>query len=181
MKTIALVNQKGGVGKTATTANLGIGLSRHGKRVALLDFDPQGSLTDSLGWKRPDDLNPTIANLMEKIIDETPIAEGEGILHHAEGVDLIPANIELAGMDVALVNTMSRETILRSYLQEVRGKYDILLIDCAPTLGSMGLGITNAIALDGGGSFILKNNWTEVAGTAEDRRINTLGVYGLFL
>ena len=144
MKTIALVNQKGGVGKTATTSNLGIGLSRHGKRVALLDFDPQGSLTDSLGWKRPDDLSPTIANLMEKIIDETPIADGEGILHHAEGVDLIPANIELAGMDVALVNTMSRETILRSYLQEIRGKYDVILIDCAPTLGMLAINALTA-------------------------------------
>lgn len=137
MKTIALVNQKGGVGKTASTANLGIGLAQQGKTVLLIDFDPQASLTDSLGYKRPDDLNPTVTDILDKTITETLIAPGEGILHHAEGVDLLPSNIELSGMDVTLVNAMSRETVLRTYINDIKQAYDYILIDCAPTLGML--------------------------------------------
>ncbi len=136
-KTIALVNQKGGVGKTATTASLGIGLVQQGKKVLLIDFDPQASLTDSLGYKQPDELSPTVTNILENIITETPITHGEGILHQSEGVDLLPANIELAGMDVALVGVMSRETVLRSYISEVKSDYEYILIDCPPTLGML--------------------------------------------
>lgn len=116
MKTIALANQKGGVGKTTTAASLGIGLSRQGKKVLLIDADAQGNLTQMLGWPQPDELSPTLSTLMEKIIAEQPIAPGEGILHHPSGVHLVPANIELSALEVTLVNTMSRETVLRQYL-----------------------------------------------------------------
>lgn len=115
-KIIALANQKGGVGKTTTAVNLGIGLARQGKKVLLVDADAQGNLTDSLGWNEPDKLPVTLATLMTKIIMDEPIEPGEGILHHAEGVDLMPANIELSAMEVSLVNTMSREIVLRNYI-----------------------------------------------------------------
>lgn len=134
-KVIALANQKGGVGKTTTTINLGIGLARQGKKVLLIDADAQGNLTDALGWNEPDKLPISLATLMAKNIVEEPTQQDEGILHHAEGVDVIPANIELSGLEVALVNTMSRETVLRSYLEDVKGQYDYVLIDCMPSLG----------------------------------------------
>ena len=142
-KIIALANQKGGVGKTTTAVNLGIGLARHGKKVLLVDADAQGNLTDSLGWNEPDKLPVTLATIMTKIIMEEPIEPGEGILHHNEGVDLMPANIELSAMEVSLVNTMSREIVLRNYLNEVRKNYDYVLIDCMPSLGMI---TVNALA-----------------------------------
>ena len=79
------------------------------KKVLLVDADPQGSLTISMGWQKPDELPVTLSTLMQKAMNDQCIPPGEGVLHHAEGVDLIPANIELAGLEVALVNTMSRE------------------------------------------------------------------------
>ena len=137
MKTIALANQKGGVGKSTTAASLGIGLSRQGKKVLLIDADAQGNLTQMLGWAQPDDLSPTLADLMEKIITDQPITPGEGILVHREGVHLLPANIELSAMEVTLVNTMSRETVLKQYLSSVSDQYDFALIDCMPSLGML--------------------------------------------
>ena len=137
MKTIALANQKGGVGKSTTAASLGIGLSRQGKKVLLIDADAQGNLTQMLGWAQPDDLSPTLADLMGKIITDQPITPGEGILVHREGVHLLPANIELSAMEVTLVNTMSRETVLKQYLSSVSDQYDFALIECMPSLGML--------------------------------------------
>ena len=142
-KVIAIANQKGGVGKTTTTVNLGIGLARQGKKVLLIDADAQGNLTDSLGWNEPDKLPVSLASIMTKVIQDEPFEPDEGILHHAEGVDLMPANIELSAMEVSLVNTMSREIVLRNYLSEVKHKYDYVLIDCMPSLGMI---TVNALA-----------------------------------
>ena len=142
-KVIALANQKGGVGKTTTTVNLGIGLARQGKKVLLIDADAQGNLTDSLGWNEPDKLPISLSTIMSKVIQDEPLEPDEGILHHSEGVDLLPANIELSAMEVSLVNTMSREVVLRNYLNEIKHKYDYVLIDCMPSLGMI---TVNALA-----------------------------------
>lgn len=140
---IALVNQKGGTGKTQSTENLGVGLASEGKKVLLVDMDPQGSLTISLGHPKADELPVTVADIMAKVLREEPIAPGEGILHHPEGVDIMPANISLSGMEVSLVNVMSREQVLKEYIDSVKGNYDYVLIDCMPSLGML---TVNALA-----------------------------------
>ncbi len=140
---MAVVNQKGGTGKTTTCENLGIGLANEGKKVLLVDTDPQGSLTIALGNHRPDDLPVTLTDLMAKIMQDQPIASREGILSHEEGVDLVPANITLSGLEVSLVNAMSRETVLKQYLETVKGQYDYILLDCMPSLGML---TVNALA-----------------------------------
>lgn len=140
---IAVVNQKGGTGKTTTCENLGIGLAKEGKRVLLVDTDPQASLTISLGYPRPDDLKNTLSNMLAKVMQERTIEQGEGILHHKEGIDLMPSNIELSGLEVSLVNAMSREMILKQYLDTVKQNYDYVLLDCMPSLGML---TVNALA-----------------------------------
>lgn len=142
-RVIAIANQKGGTGKTTTTVNLGIGLANRGKRVLLVDADSQGDLTTSLGWADGDSLSVTLATQMEQVIQDKPFDCRAGILHHDEGVDLIPANLELSGMEMTLVNAMSRELTLKNCLSGLKQEYDYILIDCMPSLGML---TVNALA-----------------------------------
>ena len=142
-KVIALTNQKGGVGKTTTAVNLGVCLSKQGKKVLLVDADAQANLTMSLGYPRPDDLPISLATIMQDIIDDKPFDVQKGILHHSEGVDLLPSNIELSGLEVRLINAISRERVLTACINEVKKNYDYVLIDCMPSLGMLTI---NALA-----------------------------------
>ena len=136
-KVIAIANQKGGVGKTTTAGSIGVALGKEGKRVLLIDADAQGSLTASLGYTQPDQIEITLATVLEHIIREEVFEPFEGILHHDEGIDLLPANIELSGIEVSLVNIMSREIIMREYVQYIADFYDYVIIDCTPSLGML--------------------------------------------
>ena len=142
-KVIALTNQKGGVGKTTTAVNLGVCLSKQGKKVLLVDADAQANLTMSLGYPRPDDLPISLATIMQDIIDDKPFDVQKGILHHSEGVDLLPSNIELSGLEVRLINAISRERVQTTCINEVKKNYDYVLIDCMPSLGMLTI---NALA-----------------------------------
>jgi len=140
----ACVNQKGGVGKTVSSTNLAIGLARQGKKVLIVDLDSQASQTVSLGWRQPDELPITIATQLDKIINRKPINPKDGILQHAEGVDLMPSSIELSGLEVRMVNATRREYLLKNYLSQVKEDYDIVVLDCPPTLGMITLNALTA-------------------------------------
>ncbi|MBR5605494.1 MAG: ParA family protein [Verrucomicrobia bacterium] len=136
-KVIAVANQKGGVGKTTTSVNLGIGLTAEGNRVLLVDCDPQGSLTVSLGYKEPDQLENTLASLISEVIEDEDLQIKETIIHHEEGVDLIPANIELSALEINMVNVMSRELMMKCLINQIREDYDYIIIDYMPSLGML--------------------------------------------
>lgn len=142
-KIIAIVNQKGGVEKTTTCANLGIGLAQAGKKVLLVDCDPQGSLSISLGYPQPDQLPVTLKTLLERILTDEARDSNGGVLCHGEGVHLVPANIELSGLEISLLNAMNRERILEQYLSHIKAGYDYILLDCMPSLGML---TVNALA-----------------------------------
>ena len=133
-KTILIGARKGGVGKTMTAASLGVGLAREGKRTLVIDTDSQFSLTVSLGVKEPDNLPVTLSTVMNNIISETGFDPASGIIHHTDGVDLLPANSSLTGIELALAPLIGRETVLRQYIEMVKPLYDYILIDTPPTL-----------------------------------------------
>lgn len=135
MEIYAIVNQKGGVGKTTTAVNFAVGLAKSGKKVLAVDLDPQGSLSIALGCADPDTLPITVSTIMEQIMADKPFDPKEGILHHDEGIDFLPSNIELAGLEISLVSEVSREQVLSIYLEELEDVYDVVVIDCSPNLG----------------------------------------------
>lgn len=143
-KTIAICNQKGGVGKTTTTVNLGVGLAMQGKKVLLVDADPQCDLTTCLGWSDTDNLKNTLSDKMMEVVRGSESNPLNGILHHKENVDLVPASSDLFDFEISLVTAMNREVILKNYLSEVKDKYDYVLIDCSPSLGMMTLNSLSA-------------------------------------
>ena len=139
---IAIANQKGGVGKTTTTFNLGVALAQEGKRVLLVDADPQGDLTTYMGVHDTDNI-PTLASLMECYIQDRNIDTDSAIIHHKENIDLLPTNLDLSAMEISLVTTMSREYTIKNCLSSIKDKYDYILIDCMPSLGMITI---NALA-----------------------------------
>lgn len=142
-KVITVCNQKGGTSKTTSCVNLGIGLAMEGKKVLLIDSDPQGSLSISLGYPEPDEMENTLATVMMNIVNDEEFCLEDVLIHHDEGVDILPANIELSAIEVSLVNVMSRELILRQLIERIKGDYDFIIIDCMPSLGMMTI---NALA-----------------------------------
>lgn len=142
-KVIAITNQKGGVGKTTTTFNLGVALAKQGKRVLVVDVDPQSNLTTYAGWYDENELKYTLTDLMEQSMNDEEIKTKESILHHSENVDLIPSNLSLSALENSLTYAMSREYTLRNCLSSIKDNYDYILLDCQPSLGMLTI---NALA-----------------------------------
>ena len=186
-KVIAVANQKGGVGKSTTVFNLGAGLAAQGKRVLLLDVDPQGDLTKMLGLRQPHDLKLTLATVMKDVVDDVQRDGHPEILHHSEGFDFIPGNRALSAVEVSLVNVMSRETVLKQYLADVKKDYDYVLLDCRPSLGMLVLNCLAAadyVIIPVQADYLAAEDMMELVGTVNSlkRQVNPrLKIGGIFL
>lgn len=142
-KILAIAGQKGGIGKTTTAFNLAHSLATEGKKVLLCDFDPQSNLSMCFGIEKPDELKTTIYHLMTAVIEERELPDKSEYIQSFGNLDLIPCSIELSAMEVNLVNVMSREIILKSVLEELKPFYEIIIVDCMPSLGMLTI---NALA-----------------------------------
>lgn len=186
-KVIAVANQKGGVGKSTTVFNLGAGLAMDGKKVLLVDVDPQGDLTKMLGLRKPHDLPLTLGNVMNDVVAGSIDQTHPEVMHHHEGFDFVPGNRTLSAVEVGLVNVMSRETVLKQYIDNIKGDYDYVLLDCRPSLGMLvinALSTSDYVLIPVQADYLAAEDMTELIGTVQSikRQINPrLKVGGVFL